>query len=342
MANHGELKFVPSRLRELKLPCDICGASISPDFLKIRAFPTGSIQGVGGHWSRVSIEEKCNKCNGKAIFLIPNVKRQGCVHLFGDEAYRKFPELKTIIYTYSVIGASPPILIKIEERIRELKSRLIPGIPEDSWSLHMKDIWSGDQRRRIPHYANWTKETTSSLFTEMERILSDNSGGLFKYNITYVTQSIDTLPEINLEEYVRNDIYISMVIAIIDDVTAAGGEPIIKFDSIKNAKSDIVIHEWAKKSFGNTQFMYLYPFITHGIPVSEPIFIPPASASLLEAADFMSFFVARYHFCMMQKKIPDIDLGNLGKVRYFVIEEKTGDLIWNEKSGFPFKMNYPK
>ncbi len=334
-----KLKFLPPEISSKTFECSNCKCVFSPDWLAPKKFPAIPIEAKdGGHWVPATTNEKCPKCKQYFTINLPKKDRKGDLFLFGDEAFRPLStDGSMMLYTYSLVGTSKPLLSCVEDQVRDLKSKLIPNIDPDSWAIHMKDIWSGSNREKRPHLASWTRETTEALFDGAREIFTNQQNMLFKYNIMFYGKVLDFKSKINLERFIRDEVYSALLMFVIDMATSLEAQPVIHFDSQKNSMSDRVIHQWAKDAFNSNQSTLLYPFISRGIVIPEPIFVPPASKPLLELADIMSFCVARFHYLKFSHKLPDIDLSIFGKTNFLALDPISGDLLYQRSIGYPWK-----
>jgi hypothetical protein len=341
MDDYPALKFVPEQLRAVRVQCANCGTPFSPDWLKQRGFPMGSIEAEGGYWVRLSAQEKCPSCGQFSEIALPVVDKKAKVALFGDEASRQLNRSSAYLYTYSLVGTSKPYLSGIESEIRQLKKEVSPDLDPDCWKIHMAIIWSGQQRRKRPEFANWNRQRVEALIDGIGEIIRGASDRVFKYNIVLAGQAGPPTGQQEFESYVRDEAYILLVMHVIDKVTSLGGQPVISFDSQKPSKANQVIHQWARDAFQSGQGNLLYSFLSHSIFVPEPVFVTPASHPLLEVADFMSFAVARHHYRIFNGAEPEIDLKILGDVEYLTFSVGGESLLFETSSGYPWKLDFP-
>lgn len=342
MNKYQALNFIPEELSSYKTLCENCDTSFRPDWLKPRSCQMGSIEAQDGYLQRLTALDKCPSCDYDVEIKIPAKNQEAQVLLFGDEAARKLNNVGGRLNTYSLIGTSLPQLDRIENEIRSLKRQLNPHMEPDEWKIHMTKIWSGQQRKKKPEYSNWNYETTKALIGGVKEILENDDDKIFRYNIVLAGQPSNPKEEKAFENYIFHEAYILLIISVIKEITGLGGQPMLNFDSIKNSKSDIVIHEWAQKAFDHGTSNLLYSFISHSILVPEPVFVQPASRPFLELADIMSFSVAKHHYRLSKGKYPDIDLDIFGKVMYMTFNEDGSRLLQRRQAGYPWKLNYGK
>lgn len=334
------LKFVPEGLLGKTFPCCHCGHHFEPAWLTPRSYPMGSIEAQGGYWVRLSAQDKCPSCEQLAEIALPVRERKAVVVLFGDEAIRNLDDKGALLFTYSLIGTSKPFVAEIESGLRDLKRRLRPALRPDDWKIHMTVLWSGQQRKKRPEFADWGKAETDALIVGIGDILSRAGNKVFKYNIVLAGQPADENAQEGFKDHVQKEAYVLLLMHVIDTVTDLGGQPVLHFDSQKAAKADVIIHQWARDVFKNGQGNLLYSFLSHSIFVPEPVFVPPASQPLLEIADFMSFAVARHHFRAYQGQAPEIDLRVLGPVSYMTFSHDGADLLYQKSVGFPWQLDF--
>jgi hypothetical protein len=115
---------------------------------------------------------------------------------------------------------------------------------------------------------------------------------------------------------IRDEAYILLVLNAIDEWTTKNAQPNIVFDSEKISKANEAIHGWARDVFMGNQYTLLYGFMSKGIEIPEPKFVPPASTPGLELADFVSFTIGRYYIRKWRGKKIEIDPEKLGLVTY--------------------------
>lgn len=331
------LKFVPSEIEAIRLACPHCSCHFRPDWLASVPGPMGSYPAKGGGtWVRLTAPVRCVRCGGVVQIPLPVVPKRDEVLLFGDEASRRITEHSGILYTYSLVGASRVFLPAIEEAITTLKSELAPGFSPDEWALHLKVIWSGQQRQKHPVFRTWDRAKVASLLPSIGGILQAFGDRIYRSNIMLAGEPVGIEAEERFSEYVRNEAYIIMVANVINEVTRHGAEPIIHFDAEKPVEAGSVIQNWARQAFRGGQSNLLYCFLSHSIHVREPVFVKPASHRLLEIADALSFAVARYHFCRFGSKVPDVDLACFGPVHYMTFRAGGNMLLTEVSRGYPW------
>lgn len=340
MGEYQSLKFIPEDIASMRIDCTDCNKPFKPDFLKPRNEPVGAIETEWGYWQQKTITEKCPNCHSANKIELPAKQPHAKVLLFGDEAIRILNKKGGRMYTYSLVGTSLPQVKRIENSIKELKINLVPHMNPEEWKIHMTTIWSGQQRKKRPEYKHWNLEKTKQLIYGIKYIFELDENIIFRYNIFLAGQPQNKKDANAFEKHVQHEAYILLIMSVIKEVTGFGSVPEFYFDSIKPAKSDIVIHEWAKKSFEHGSSNLLYSLISHSMLIPEPIFVPPASRPFLELADVMSFMVARYHYRIYNNRGIDIDLSSLGKVMYMTFSKDGNRLLQKRTIGYPWNMNF--
>ncbi|NHE56407.1 DUF3800 domain-containing protein [Cyclobacterium plantarum] len=337
------LKFIPHELDRIRLNCKGCGVDFKPNWLEDRGGPMlGRYNDKdGGYWGRSASFVPCSNCGEKSSIEIPTSDLKSRVHLFGDEAYRPIGK-SGMVYCYSVVGASEPFLGEIEKLLIDIKKKLQPELPPTSWKIHMKNLWSGQQRKKIVAFENWNFDHVMDLINQVSQLFDYMGDKLFKANIALPGIPGTRNPKVGFSEYIRNEAYVLLMSTVVHQMTKLGGQPIIFFDAEKKSDSDIIIQKWAKDIFINTQNTLFFSFMSKGIEIPEPKFIQPGSTPLSELADFISFIMARYHFRIFDNKKPEIDPKLLGNVMYMTFSDNGKKLLYQTQTGYPWRMNYQR
>lgn len=220
----------------------------------------------------------------------------------------------------------------------DLKADLCPGVSPGSWELHMKTLWSGQQRVKHPVLSRLDPR---SVAVQVGALLNKFRKLAFVTNIarTAVVGSRAAIPR--AKHRARDEAYIGLVMRIIHDLTAKGAQPRLYFDSTKPLPDSAatVIHGWARDAFRGSQHCLLYTWVAHGIEVPEPQFVRPASHPCLELADFVSFTVARYHLRKWQNRGIEIDPAVLGSVEYVGFDRRD-DMVYQRADTYPWRLFY--
>lgn len=333
------LKHIPEDLINFRLDCPKCSIQFRPDWLKLRPGPLIPIKpNVGpGIWTLRKIYELCPSCNEPIPMDLPVVGKQSKVLLFGDEAYRE--ERGKLVFTYSLIGASQKFIPKIEESLRDLKLELFPSEPPESWTFHMKELWSGQKRKKHKVFCQLRNfDDTKCVINHLFKFIQSHAEYLFMYNIAWTAKgSMKGFQSMSTLERPQDNAYILLVMYVIHNLTTAKAQPIIQFDAERKTHTDQVIQSWAHNAFSGSQHCLIYPFLSNGIEIPEPVFVQPASHACLELADLISFIVARFYFKRWKgEEIEEIlNPCNLGKVTYLSCN-KRGDLVFNTTESYPW------
>lgn len=334
------LKHLPESLSAFKIPCPSCGIQYQPDWFKKHEVPMTPVKpkyetkGVGytgpARWILKQVSQKCPNCNADIAIELPVNKTKARGSLFGDDAKRECEN--KAVFVYSLIGVDQSLLPEIERNIQNIKQKLIPALNPKSWKIHLKDMWSGSNRKRHPIYQSLTFEDLQVFVTKLMKLIKDAKP--FVYNMA-ATMGLSQGSNKKDQEQLRNESYILLVMNVIDEWTEKNAQPTIYFDSEKDSKANLTIHGWARDTFTGSQFSLLYGFLSKGIEIPEPKFVPPGSFPCLELADFVSFTIARYYYRMWQGKAVEIDPSELGLVTYLGYDNK-GDLLWKRQVGYPW------
>jgi len=334
------LRHLPENFSRITITCPFCRTVFRPDWFKKHELPmvpvrpkfeTKGVEYTGPkRWILHQAPQKCPKCEADVMINLPVNKMRTKGFLFGDDAERNYQNKKVSIY--SLIGADQSLLPEFENKIKGVKQKLLTSIPPDSWKIHMKDMWAGSSRKKHPVYQTLSFDDVKCFVDELLVLIRKSN--LFIYNIASTTVQNNTANR-KIQNELRNEAYILLVLNAIDEWTTKNAQPNTLFDSEKNSQANVIIHAWARDTFKGSQYSLLYGFLSKGIEIPEPKFVPPASFPGLEVADFVSFAIARYYSRMWQGKKIEIDPKDMGLVTYLGYDGN-GDLVRKRQEGYPW------
>ncbi|MCY7273077.1 MAG: hypothetical protein LH702_04855 [Phormidesmis sp. CAN_BIN44] len=338
------LKHLPEDIAAFTIKCSECSGQFKPNWFKLSSEPHIPVKpndhDGSGRWIPTKTYELCPFCEEVVSLDFPVVKMKSKVMLFGDEAYRE--EQGKLIFTYSLIGADVKVIPKVEEALRELKLELCPSESPNGWVFHMKELWSGDQRKKNRVFRSWSFEKVRLAVDCLFQLIQNHAEYLFMYNLALTTKgSMKGFKSKPALERPQDNAYIMLVMYVIHELTTEKAQPLLIFDAEKQTQADRVIQGWARDAFSGSQHCLLYPFLTKGIEVPEPIFVQPASQACLELADFISYIIARFYLKRWQGQEIEKILNpcNLGKIMYLGFD-KTGDLVFHRTESYPWELFY--
>lgn len=286
-------------------------------------------------WVPDAIGFPCKQCLNEVYFALPRKRKVTELHLYGDEAF----DAGLNVFTYALTGADFKLLPKIEKNVSELKANISPDRDPLNWSLHMKNLWSREKRLKHKVFCNWNFQKVLTVVDAVAELIASLEKELFVYSITLTERHPFNNHTIDVAKY---NCYTMLLLNVIDESTARGAQPKIHFDSEKNSgSSDRIIHQWAREKFGSAERKLIYTYLAKGISIPEPVFIKPASHPCSELADFISFWVRRYHVKREKGEPCELNLEDLGKLTYYGFTN-TGDLLRLRQKGFPWSDFYER
>jgi hypothetical protein len=333
------LRHLPESFNQKIIKCHFCNTVLRPDWFKKHdlsmapvkpKFEKKGVEYTGPkRWILQQVSQKCPDCTADVVIDMPINKKRTSGFLYGDDAEREYKNKKVSIYT--LIGADQSLLPELEKKIVELKQATIPSIPADSWKIHMKDLWAGSSRKRHPVYSRLNINDVVEFTESLLKLIKQSN--LFVYNIAVVSKK-EQKNKVERKR-IRDEAYLLLVLNAIDEWTTKSAQPNIMFDSEKDSKANEIIHGWARDVFLGNQYTLLYGFLSKGIEIPEPKFVPPASTPGLELADFVSFTIGRYYIRRWQEKTIEIAPEKMGLVTYLGYASN-GDLLWRRRQGYPW------
>lgn len=333
------LRHLPENLSGIRVTCPSCGTLSFPDWFKKHEmsmapvkprFETNGVEYTGPkRWILHCISQKCSNCEADIIIKLPVNKMRAKGSLFGDDAQREYKGKR--VYIYSLVGADQSLLPQFEMKVKALKQSLLPSISAESWKIHMKEMWAGNSRSKHRIFHSLAFRDITHFADELLALTKKSN--IFIYNIALTTGQGSSVGA--SQDALRNEAYIMLVMNAIDEWTTKNAQPHIFFDSEKDSKANEIIHGWARDTFKGSQYSLLYGFLSKGIEIPEPKFVPPASFPGLEVADFVSFTIARYYHRRWEGKDIEIDPAQMGITTYLGYDFN-GDLLWKRQEGYPW------
>lgn len=335
---------LPENLNRITINCQFCNAVFWPDWFMKHALsmvpvkPKNDQKGIPytgpARWILQQVSQKCPKCAANVMINLPISKMRTKGFLYGDDAERSY-EGKTV-FIYSLVGADQSLLPDLENKLKRIKENLISSIPATSWKIHMKDLWSGSNRKKHSIFSKVHIKDIANFAEDLMALMRQSKP--FIYNVA-VVYDVESKQDRSVRNSIRDKAYISLLSFVIDEWTNNSAQPNIIFDSEKNSKANVTIHSWARDVFLGNQYSLLYGFLSKGIEIPEPNFVPPASSPGLELADFVSFVIGRYFLKRWQGKPIEIDPEKMGLVTYLGFG-LNGDLLWSRRQGYPWNEYY--
>ncbi len=148
------LRHLPENFDRITINCPFCSTVFRPDWFKKHdismapvkpKFEKKGVRYTGpGRLILQQVSQKCPNCTADVTIDLPINKMRTKGSLFGDDAERIYKGKKVSIY--SLIGVDQSLLSELENKVKDVKQRLIPSVPAESWKIHMKDLWAGRNR----------------------------------------------------------------------------------------------------------------------------------------------------------------------------------------------------
>lgn len=324
------VQYYPAHLLEaLKFVCP-SGHEVLPSWLEKRTPLLPFRSREGALWRPSTGSVKCQTCSIHFEIELPNVPNwQGEVLLYGDEAFRDIdPEQGEPRYcvTYSLV--SRPINEKDDHELAKAFADLKLNHFGNINKIHCKELFHAKNGKGP------TTEQASSFIREVADLMAGQQGKIVILNSTGVTYKPAHFKKQEIEIR-KSQIFGTLILMAIENLTKHGRSPRFFFE---RTDSD----GWAKNLFNGGRLTLMWPFVTHGLPIRTPEFVPPTSSMYLELADIVSFAVAdniRHRAMEREGKNapsrPRLDLCRLGPVQYQGFLQN-GDALSQTCVGYPW------
>jgi hypothetical protein len=325
--------YYPKHLDEIHLEC-VNGHVFTPKWLEKR-FPLMPFRLRDGQLlQQFSAKTPCSSCNELTDIELPiNQKYIGDSHLYGDEAIRDFNQKIIMSYTLVAQPRKEEIHNEFKEKFLALKKKLVPNLPESSWTLHYMVLMNKGLRMKEKHLAHLTKKQVLEFSQKLGELISNYPEQLVKWNCSGVYEKPIKYKK-KEEQELKSRVYYPLIGRVITEHTDSGMSPHIHFERT-NADG------WAKNLFNGGRLTLMWAFITRMIPVPNPTFQPPTDSIYFEIADFISFVIARYLFVIGNRaegKNLEFDClpSWLGEIRYLGYKN-TGTCMFETGSEYPLE-----
>lgn len=319
-----KLHNVPGPWKSLRFNCRN-GHSFTPNWLE--KTPPFYIFKVGERlYRQINYSIFCTVCGSIYIMPIKQTELRCESPVYGDEAFREV-DGKTIL-CYSFIGflGSPKDEIRFKIEFDRIKKYLAPMIDPDDWVLHLKELLSGDKRRKINHLAHLNKyQAVKGVRLVLDLVAKFGTRKKLQvYSASTVVLRSVLVGEERVEA--QSSVYNSALLRIIGEYTDSGIAPMFYFERTNK-------DGWAKNLFDGGRLTLLWIRLTNGLPVKSPEFVLPSFSYYLEIADVISFVVARELFAVGSTAAgkpmrSEFASSRLGRIKYIWTDDKGG---WNQE-----------
>jgi len=335
------LTHLPEDLLDVRHTCPNCSTSFAPPWLERMSSPMVPIKPDNyegpGRWVRLTLSIRCPSCGGQSEFGVPYVKMKTRCIFHGDEAERQLSEDR-ILFSYSTVGADPKLIPEINQAVWALKREFSPKLEPKSWRIHTKDLLNGRWRRKQDRFKEWDESITRSFFERLEKLLCSMTD-VFVFNIVNSASIKPGIEFATVRENTKEEAFRWLLLFMIDNLTRQGCQPHFLFDDDRKSDGRRGERNWASDLLVDSQKCLLYNYLSRGIEIVPPHFVPPGSEPCLELADFVSYVVARYHYTRWLKLQLDYDPARLGAITYLGFGA-SGDLRFHRTKSYPWELFY--
>ncbi len=323
------VNLVPARLRTFRARCGRCGiARAFPDsywFEEPETAPAIHLPPELEHARDQFLSPPAVACCGcgDSVLVLPRVKVANyAAHLYGDESFSRDPG--SPFFVYALVGAPEARMEQVTAEMRGLKLQLEPGREPESWGFHMKDIHSGDNRKKHEIFSAWDRSKQERAVRGLFELLQ-NEPTMLRYVITVRDADHETG---------RARAFQALLIYVVDSLASGNFRACLHFDADRDDAAPS-LPGWAHTLYEQLLRTRLFHALSGGISLEAPRSIAPRSHPCSELADFVAFVVRRFHFERGRKSL-SYPLENLGKVMW-AEPNAAGDLVVRPQVGYPFE-----
>lgn len=323
------LRHVPTRLEKISFDCE-CGRTFKPDWLKKTYPATCFYLGNSKYLNQKQVNVKCPYCCKSQAVEFPSLVRSRSVSIYGDEAFRTVSNRNILTYSFVYFKDSQSER-RFREGFRKIKAAISPSVSPVDWTLHLKELMSGDCRKKAPQFERLDKSDLVGHINSLLDLIASytNSDELTIFSAIGICEGHNLKGKIFQEA--KSQIYASALLPIIDELTGNSFSPEFYFE---RTGSD----GWAKNFIDGARLTLVWPYLTRGVPVKSPEFVAPDHHFLLEIADVVSYLMARSLYLVFNEVSSpadkEFDPAQFGKIRYVITTPDGGYGLWTRKK-FP-------
>lgn len=328
-----KVKHCPETLTAGNLTCN-CGHTFSPNLLDKRPL-CKVLRDRTGHLIRQrACFVPCPSCGACVLVNLPIKPFRNWLKIYSDEAERRVDGKRIFVYSLVSYSGSNEDYESFSMHIQDVKRSMAPSADPNAWQIHLKELMSGDERNGAPHLKHLSLSDVRNGVTNVLEIV--RAATLVKKLNIYCAVGISASDNLTQQQELaaKEELFSCLLLQVIEDATRHGfGIEIF----CERTGSD----GWLTHLFDGGRLTLMWPFLTNGLPVRSPQFVKPTFHSLLGIADFASYIVARYLYCIGKKAkgipaTPDFLPDQLGEVVY-LLAASNGDVIKEMAPRFPLK-----
>jgi hypothetical protein len=328
-----QLMYVPDFLNKQYFVCSN-GHRFKPNWLD-KTHPLPPLRLRDGRLCKpIGVDTNCTVCGEPTSIKFPNGVLDMDGHVYGDEAIKDDLEGHVLI-SYSFISQPrrKDVHEFIEKEFLNLKSALVPHVAPTDWVVHFTELNNARKRKASSNFSHLTQKDILTFAKKIGRLISRFPKQLNKWNCTSVFVKPEVWKKTQVREY-KSLVFYPLVLKVVDTMTCSNIAPIIHFEKTGD-------DGWATNRIIEGKCTLMWPFLTSGLPVSNPLFENPSTSIYFELADFISFVIARYLYVVGKRAVGekvDFDYRTewLGNILYMG-SKKSGDIIMEDANKFPLR-----
>lgn len=303
--------FIPPEITGNKVECK-CGYIADYDFWVRKTPPSFRVQLNEGFVIPTTYKTECPNCREAIELQLKNNRLDGYLKFYGDEAKRETQNHIYWVYSHVCFNGGNSKLNEFKDSFFDIKSKISKTGTSSGWVLHTTELLS--REARVAHQECIDNEdVVLEALNGLARLVGDyvSSGDM---NIFSSVASFKKHLRTKKQHQLKSLIQSQNIIHCIDRATSSNLSPHFYFERTGD--------DGALKNFiSGARCTLAWPFLTKGLPVRTPKFVPPDFNFMLEIADLVCFMIARtiYEQNTQAKRIP-LDIKSLGEIRYLHID----------------------
>lgn len=286
--------YLPNFLREISLGCQSCNFNYHPNWFEKRQslHPEQCVN--GNHLLPIAAPVKCPRCKYENWLPVPSNEKKGLVYTYIDEAYR-WTKKKYNITNYTAVSLKNTHHTQAMDSWNQLKEKLVlSGYFNEGDHIHMTELKENSPKK----IASFVQEVSNWLNCFQQA--TENSIRIYSSTSVFKKEPTDI--------WMKRNAFESFFIISQMESTSGGIQHSYQYE--KDGKQG-----WIKGIMLELSHTLMFPFISNGIPLIEPVDISKG-AGLTELADIVAFSVARDYMDAINQAEMLIDSSVFGKIHY--------------------------
>jgi hypothetical protein len=323
------IDIVPTNLSTMRLPCNRCKKTFKPNWLESRYLKSNLNFNMPTekYWKRLDFTFNCPICHEGVSWEIKELKPTGVYHFYGDEAYR---DTKTDfkVIAFSFIGSKAEDEAVLQKALYAIKKDILPTENPATWILHLSDIYSAPEKKKLPIFKGWNAERKLKAIEIAQNHISTLPEDVVKISSVGIAANRYSENQKVFEKRLKKQVFWNHYIQILD--LASENCVIPKYFLESDSKDG-----WGNIEFIGLKYTPLFVELSRGNIIEPPYFNNKSPNGLEQLADVLAFVTAREAQKYIDKEECNVSTKRFGKIKWFGFDSY-GEPCSKFSEGYPW------